>query len=661
MNTPLPTKAVKVRVYGLVQGVGFRPFLFRVAESRKLNGWVLNRNDCVEIHLEGSDANIKLFMEELENRPPPLSSIDRVETGTVEAEGLTGFTIRKSESSTDDVTRISPDMAVCADCLMDIKHQDNRIDYPFVNCTNCGPRFTIVVDLPYDRPRTTMADFIMCESCRREYEDLRDRRFHAQPNACLRCGPAYELIEGENRISDLSKILDRFADHLESGHIVAVKGIGGFHLACDASNQSAVEQLRKEKTREAKPFALMCRDIEIARSLAKVSVKEEKLLLSQRRPIVLLEKIGGNTSGFAPAVADGLDAIGLMLPYTPIHHLLFEKLKADTLVLTSGNISDEPISIENEEATKRLAKAADAFLIYNRRIHNRSDDSVTMVVNEVPRIVRRSRGFVPEPTPLAFEAEGIIAVGAELKSCFCIGKGKTAILSQHIGDLKNQETYEFYAEAMERFRRLFRLSPRLLGCDLHPDYLSTRYAEKLGLPLVRVQHHHAHIASCMAEHRFEGRVIGVALDGTGLGDDGAIWGGEFLLADLSGYRRSGCFAYVPMPGGDRAAEEPWRMALAYLHHTYGADFEGINLPVLKELRRDDLRFLVSAIEAGINTPLTSSAGRLFDAVAGITGLVLKSRYEAEAAMRLQSTIAATDRTYPFETQWMFCICTDAWR
>ncbi len=641
-------------MFGLVQGVGFRPFLHRIASEHGITGWAINTNDSVRIHAEGPADAIDRFIYSIRNGPPPLARVERVETAPATDRGYKSFEIRKSESDTDAVTRVSPDLAVCDECLADMREQPNRINYPFVNCTNCGPRFSIITDLPYDRPMTTMAEFKMCESCRREYEDITDRRYHAQPNACADCGPSYTLTAGDEITTDINELFDRTAALIDAGKIVAVKGIGGFHLACDACNEAAVTRLRARKRREGKPFAIMCRDIGAVRECAVVGPEEEALLCSRERPIVLLK--ARHDGAFVPAttVSDGMDTIGVMIPYMPFHYLLFERLKTQAIVLTSGNLFEEPIAIENSDAAERLEKIADAFLTTNRRIHNRNDDSVLFLARGIPRFIRRSRGWTPSPVALPFPAEGVAACGAELKGAFCVGKGREAILSQHLGDLKNPETMAFYEEAFDRFCRLFRFTPRIAVCDTHPDYLSTRFAETLardsGVPLVKVQHHYAHIASCMAENGCTDSVIGVAMDGTGYGDDGAIWGGEFFVCDLFGYQRAAHLQYVPLPGGDAAVLEPWRMAFGLLHMLYGRSAIDLDLPLLDRHSPAELDLLAAAIERKVNTPLTSSAGRLFDGVAALTGLVTRARFDAEAPMKLEAAILPDDRCYPFTAE-----------
>ena len=665
--------AADIRVYGLVQGVGFRPFLYRCAEICGITGRVLNRNDCVQIIAEGRSGALDDFVASIRENAPPMARVERIERTAVDLTGFTDFSIDSSRSVSDSVTRVAPDTAVCDDCLADMQTQSNRIAYPFTNCTNCGPRFTIIEALPYDRASTTMRTFKMCESCRSEYENVTSRRFHAQPNACARCGPVYTLIDHGDafvRNSDMpdmreapartavapsairataSSAVRIAAKLLESGKVVAIKGIGGFHLACDATNKVAVQSLRDGKRREGKPFAVMCRDIVTARKLATMSDEEESLLISPRRPIVLLRASVASEpsaasaltpiSPLAPGVSVGLDTIGIMLPYAPIHYVLFEHLRIDVLVMTSGNLSDEPIAISNETARLSLGAICSALLVHNRDIHNRADDSIAHVVRSIPRIVRRSRGWVPEPIP--FEgADGIAAVGAELKNVFCIGKDNEVILSQHIGDIKIPAAYSYFEESFNRLCRLFRFEPKYVACDLHPEYASTKFAESLGLPVTYVQHHHAHIASILAaagkSPRAEGgKVIGVAFDGTGYGTDANIWGGEFLIASLTDFERYAHVDYMGLPGGDKAVEEPWRIALTMLHAA-GEDSSAAGL--FPNIDTDDLDLVLSMIEKGVNTPLSSGVGRLFDGVAALSGIATYASYEAEGPMKLEALL-----------------------
>ena len=634
-----------ITVSGLVQGVGFRPFIYRLAQEAGLEGWVLNTNENVRIGLRTDQAALERFIDQVRQQTPPASEIGTINVEMAPQEVFSGFRIIESEDLSEAVTRVSPDIAVCEDCLGDMKEQSRRLDYPFLNCTNCGPRFTIIKDLPYDRARTTMQEFTMCPACRNEYRDVHDRRFHAQPTACSVCGPEYTLVMGTERISGIQEILGRTANLVDEGGIVAIKGLGGFFMACDALNQEAVKRMRDCKQREGKPFAVMFGNLEAAGRYCEISDTEASMLSSWRRPIVILKA----KEGLAPGVSNGFATIGTMLPYMPFHYLLFEQMKTNVIVLTSGNLAEEPIIIDNRQAEDILGPVSDAVLHYNRDIHNRCDDSVAMVVRDQSRLLRRSRGYVPIPVQTLSSVEGIFAAGAELVNCFCLGKGKQAIMSQHIGDLKNFETLAFYRETVDRFRALFRLEPELVACDLHPDYLSTRYARELGLPTVAVQHHHAHIASVMAEHGVTEPVIGVSFDGTGLGDDQRIWGSEFLVCDLAGYRRLAHLEYIPMPGGDMATQEPWRMAVSYLYMIYGRELLELDLPFLAKLNLATVEQVIQAIEKNINSPLTSGAGRLFDAAAALLDLCTRSSFHAEAPMRLENVVSpVTHQAYPYD-------------
>lgn len=633
-NPSYHIEALRIRVRGLVQGVGFRPFVYRTACNHHLAGWVANCTDGVEILVEGPSASLSLFLESLRRDAPVVAQIDEILTEQGEVKGLQSFRISESRDLTDETSEISPDISVCRDCLLDMKAQPHRINYPFINCTNCGPRFSIVRDFPYDRSKTTMDRFQMCADCRREFEDINDRRFHAQPVACNHCGPVYSLHQGSHVTEDLRLILEQVTSLIADGRIIAVKGTGGYHMLCDAQDEAAVSRLRQAKRREGKPFAVMFRDLDTIRAMAYVGQAEEQALLSWQRPIVILKM----RKELAQGVSMGLDTVGAFLPYMPFHYLLFEHSRADALVLTSGNVAGEPIVIDDEEALTVLAGISDAVLIYNREIHNRSDDSVLLAVGNEMRMIRRSRGYVPSPLRVKLDVNGILAAGAELVNCFCIGKGNRAYLSQHIGDLKNAGTFAFYSETVDRFTKIFRIKPQIAAADMHPDYLSTRFATQLGIDVKEVQHHHAHIASCMAENGLDEPVIGLAFDGTGYGTDGHIWGSEFLVCDLEDFERYGHFEYMPMPGGDKATEEVWRMGVSLLYMAYGSHFTALDLPLLREIGGDKLSRISVAIEKKINSPLTSGAGRLFDAVAAITGLCFHTLHHAEAPMRLEAAI-----------------------
>lgn len=625
----------RIQVKGLVQGVGFRPFIYRLALKFELLGWVENRNDGVFIKVEGSNNCISNFINAIKKEAPQASNVISISEKEISLEHFTEFKIVKSENTSNEITDVSPDISICKECVKDLKIQAHRIDYPFINCTNCGPRFTIIQDLPYDREMTTMSPFVMCEKCRSEYTVILDRRFHAQPIACNHCGPVYEMEIGDKRIKDFNLILATTVSLLEEGSIIAMKGLGGYHLTCDALNENSVQKLRAAKNRDGKPFAIMARDLQTLKKYVEINSFEEELLTSWRKPIVLLK----DKKELAHSVSVGFETTGAMLPYMPFHYLLFEKLKLEVIVLTSGNISDEPIIIDDKIARDELSGITEAILTYNRDIYNRTDDSVSFVVNQKSRLIRRSRGYTPTPIRLNLNVDGIFAAGAELVNCFCIGKANQAILSQHIGDLKNLETLEFYTETIDRFNKLFRVKPELVAYDLHPDYLSTKYAKKLNLPMLGVQHHHAHIAACMAEHKLDEKVLGIAMDGVGYGDDGNIWGGEFFICDLLNYERISYFDYVQMPGGDKASKQPWRMGLAYLYKTFGNSVgDYLELDFLQSIPSLEVDFILKMLEKNINTPLTSSTGRLFDAVSALLNICTHSSFHAEAPMRLEAAI-----------------------
>lgn len=635
---------VNIHITGLVQGVGFRPFVYRLAKQYKIEGSVDNRNDGVHIQMNDS-IRLDEFLLAVRQQAPPASRIEEVRINRIRGNNsFTGFSIVSSISVSSEITAISPDIAVCSDCLQDMKHQPHRTGYPFINCTNCGPRFTIIKALPYDREKTTMDVFPMCELCCSEYADVADRRFHAQPVACNHCGPEYSMHIRDEVVSGHNRIIGRASALLQGGGIIAIKGLGGFFIACDAGSQQAVQRLRSSKKRDAKPFAVMFRDTEVLQKYVHASAAELAILTSWRRPVVLLRQ----HSPLASSVNDGLKRIGAMLPYMPLHYLLFEAGCPEALVMTSGNLSEEPIIIDNTDALNCLGEIADAVITYNRDIYNRCDDSVTFYAAGTGRIIRRSRAYVPETIKLAKSAEGIFATGAELKNTFCLGKADTAIMSQHIGDLKNAATFDFYRESAARFMDMFRCKPHLMATDLHPDYYSSRYASESGLKVLKVQHHHAHIAACMAEYRLNGPVLGVCFDGLGLGTDQAAWGGEFLLCRPGSFERYSHFEYVPLPGGDKASTEPWRMALSYLYAFYGAGWSRLDFPFTDQLNHQKADLLVQAMKQKLNSPPTSACGRLFDAVAALCGLCSVQAYEAQAPMMLESLAdGSCNSVYPF--------------
>jgi len=628
----------KLLVKGIVQGVGFRPFIYNLAKAYSLKGWVLNSTEGVSIEVEGERKVLADFVDQVQQKVPPLASIDSIDVKYLPPAGYNTFVIRHSKGDKSKYVKISPDVCTCADCLSELfDPQDRRYRYPFLNCTNCGPRFTIIKDIPYDRENTTMHGFKMCPSCQAEYDDPANRRFHAQPNACAVCGPSVTLedLRGEIKCDDPIK---RAIEFLCAGRIIAVKGLGGFHLACDAENDDAVKALRERKRRTFKPFAIMSASLEWTQQYCCVSEEERRLLETIQRPIVLLKKLPD--CPISEFVAPNNNYLGVMLPYTPLHYLLLDSPLL-ALVMTSGNISEEPIAIDNEEAKRRLADLADHFLVHNRDIRTRCDDSVAQVQQGHQIMIRRSRGYAPYPVDLDFSMKEILACGPELKNTFCLTKDNHAFLSHHIGDLQNVEAYNSYQDAIEHYKSLFRIKPEVLAYDLHPEYLSTKYAlAQKDVQLVGVQHHHAHVVSCMAENGLDQQVIGVACDGMGYGTDGAIWGCEFLLADRGSFRRRASLEYIPLPGGEAAIKEPYRMAISYLYSAFGGDFVNVDTPLLKRVDGKKIEMLGKMIQRGINAPLTSSCGRLFDAVSSLVGVRDTVTYEAQAAIELEMIAAS---------------------
>jgi hydrogenase maturation protein HypF len=633
--------ASKVEVRGIVQGVGFRPFVFQLAEDHGLYGHVANTSSGVQIHVEGASARIEAFIRAIGAQAPPLAQITAIESRSTTPKQCTAFQIIPSRRGAGRSALISPDVAICGDCLREMQDpRDRRHGYPFINCTNCGPRYTIIDDVPYDRPKTSMRHFRMCSACQAEYDNPRDRRFHAQPNACDECGPRVALERPDGTVLTGEHGIHRAATLLADGQIVAVKGLGGYHLAADATNNRAVTRLRRRKHREEKPLALMAPDLETIRTFAHIDPDEIEVLTSPQRPIVLLRQ--RTNAVIAEAVAPRNAWFGVMLPYTPLHHLLLAH-GFTALVMTSGNRSDEPIAIADADARVRLAPIADAFLVHDREIYLRCDDSIVRKTAGTTRFLRRSRGYVPVPVFLRRRQPAVLACGAELKNTVCLVKDDRAFVSQHIGDLENLATYDFFKATIAHLERILDITPELLACDLHPDYLSTRYArERDDLPTVAVQHHHAHIASAMAENHLDGRVIGLAFDGTGYGPDGTVWGGEVLLATESDYERAAFLTPVCMPGSAAAIREPWRMAVSYLAHTYGDRFHTLDLSFLNHIDRDQADILVKMGRRGLNAPLTSSLGRLFDGVAALCGLRHRVAFEGQAAMELEMAAGADD-------------------
>jgi hydrogenase maturation protein HypF len=638
-----------ITVEGIVQGVGFRPFVYGLAMKNGLAGFVLNDMAGVTIELEGEPPALEDFLTHLREQPPPLARIENVDCRIIPPKGESAFNIVGSQGEAERSALISPDTPTCDECLQELFDPlDRRYRYPFINCTDCGPRFTIIKDVPYDRERTTMAVFEMCGDCAREFHDPADRRFHAQPNGCPQCGPRVRLVDccGDEILD--GDAVSHAARLLRQGAVLAVKGLGGYHLACNAFDQDVVRRLRARKHREDKPFAVMTANLQAIKQLCLVSNEDEILLRSYARPIVLLRKRDGIQ--IAEAVAPGQRQLGLMLPYTPLHHLLLTDTGVP-LVMTSGNLSEEPIAYKDDDALRRLGKIAEYFLVHDREIHIRCDDSVARTIGKQELLIRRSRGYTPQPICVALPfVKPILACGAHLKNTFCLGKDRHAFVSHHIGDLENYETWDSFAKGIEHFKNLFAIEPSVIAHDLHPEYLSTKYAVGVdGLTKIGVQHHHAHIAGCMAEHGLEGPVIGVAFDGLGYGGDGTIWGGEFLVARLSGYERRAHLRSVPLAGGDRAIREPWRMALSYLRDALSTDPISLGLPGWDRIPEKKIEIVTSMMQRRLNTVQTSSCGRLFDAVASIMGLRHEVNYEGQAAIELEmAVLQGISESYPFE-------------
>jgi hydrogenase maturation protein HypF len=637
---------IHIEIEGIVQGVGFRPFIFRLAAARGISGWVRNTSGGVIIEAEGEGSDVSAFLRDITAEAPPLAVITDLKSRNISPAGDRGFVILASAGGANRA-QISPDCDVCDDCLRELFDPgDRRYLYPFINCTNCGPRYSIITGVPYDRPYTTMAVFPLCMECRREYEDPMDRRFHAQPVACPVCGPHLGLLDAKGNPAG-GEPLSEAVRLLKDGGILAVKGIGGYHLAVDACNDGAVRELRRRKQRDEKPFALMAPDMEAISGFAFFDPMEKRLLSGPERPIVLLPKLPGNP--IAPMVAPANGYFGVMLPGAPLHHLLLRD-NFTALIMTSGNISDEPIAFRDDEARERLGEIADLFLVHNREIHTRADDSVIRVFQGNPLFLRRSRGYVPRSVKLPAKQRSVLAVGAELKAAVCLTREDRAFMSQHIGDLKNAATLQSLEDTIAHLEKVLEITPELVAHDLHPDYLSSVYAAgQKDVPLAPVQHHHAHMASCMAENGLEGETLGVIFDGVGYGLDGTIWGGEFLVGDYRAMRRAGHLRTVAMPGGDAAVREPLRMAISYLHDAFGDSLYGLLIPPLAEVSDRDRQIYLKMLARGINSPITSSCGRLFDAVAAILGVRSRISYEGQAAIELEALAekADTDEVYPY--------------
>jgi len=652
----LPQKKFKIVVKGVVQGVGFRPFIYQLAHSHELKGWVLNSSRGVIIEVEGEDRQLEAFVKNIEAKAPPLAKVESVDVEELPLEGFKSFSIKHSLEEKEQFLLISPDISICDDCLKELfDPNDRRYRYPFINCTNCGPRFTIIKDIPYDRPKTTMKKFKMCPICQDEYDNPSNRRFHAQPNACPTCGPELQLIqmkEGEGRREKGEEVkcqdpINETIKLLREGKIVAIKGLGGFHLACDAENEEAVQLLRKRKKRYGKPLAVMIHDIDQIKEHCEVTKDEEKFLMSPQRPIILLRR--KPASNIAYSVAPDNKYLGVMIPYTPLHYVILKESKM-VLVMTSGNISEEPIAMENDEAIRRLGHIVDYFLMHNRDIYSRYDDSVARVFRGELMMIRRARSFAPFPIHLPFNAKPILATGPELKNTFCLTKDNYAFISQHIGDMENLETEEHFKTTLELYKQLFRIEPEIVAYDLHPEYLSTKYAKSLkNVKFVGVQHHFAHIVSCMAENQVKDKVIGISFDGLGYGTDGNIWGSEILIADWKDFNRAAHFRYVPMPGGAAAIKKPYRMAFGYLYSFFGDSYENFKIEYLKNLDETEKNIMKKQIDNNINAPLTSSCGRLFDAVSSLCRIRDEVFYEGEAAIDLEMLADENNtESYPFQ-------------
>lgn len=673
-----------ISITGVVQGVGFRPFVYGLAKRLDLRGWVCNTSGGVEIVVQGQRSKVESFIHSLTTEAPPLARIDSITTH-VESSDIEypTFDIRNSTNIEGAYQPISPDTAICPDCERELFDSgDRRYLYPFINCTNCGPRFTIIKDIPYDRSSTTMAGFPLCDRCRAEYENPLDRRFHAQPVACAECGPFIELRETHtrfpNRASQISTIEYRISAILKArrllreGCILAIKGLGGFHLACDATNPDAVNELRRRKGRAGKPFAVMASSLETIQLICEVDQQERNLLTVYQKPIVLLTR--KTLKVVCSAVAPNMDTLGVMLPYTPLHHLLLNQTDPvlmkepvpSILVMTSGNLSEEPIAIDNEEALQRLSSLADAFLLHNRDIHIRCDDSVVRVDERKIKdqrnlssfiFLRRSRGYAPYPVQLPFEVKPTLTVGGELKNTFCLARDHYAFLSHHIGDMENVETCESFEQGVQHLSHIFRVQPEIIAHDLHPNYFTTQYAKKMDVPQIAVQHHHAHIAACMADNGLDNRnLIGLSFDGTGYGTDGAIWGGEVLLASYLNFERIAHLEYLPLPGSDSAIRHPWRIAVGYAH-ALGVGID--DLPCLQNMDKQAIKIVKQQVDKKINAPLTSSMGRLFDAVASLINIRNDVTYEAQAAIEMEvlsKTYIESAKPYPYVIDETMVVC-----
>jgi len=647
-NSVVNKKRVRYLFSGIVQGVGFRPFVYRLAVKYNLSGFVQNRPEGVIAEVEGPRTVVDSFLADIRRELPSLANITHVECTSLEIRHDQDFKIIPSDAKGHADVHITPDAATCPDCLQELFDPANRrFRYPFINCTNCGPRLTIINAIPYDRTNTSMACFSLCPQCLAEYENPADRRFHSEPNACPVCGPRLTLLNAEGQLVETANPVKTAVDLLSSGHVLAIKGLGGFHLSVNAASDEAVKKLRSRKYREEKPLAIMVRDIDKAKQISSVSQEEETLLTSPQRPIVLLKK---NQNGLmADSVAPKVPSLGIMLPYTPLHHLLLED-RFTALVMTSANQVDEPICTGNREALDRLQGIADYFLMHNRDIRVRCDDTIGFVSDGEPKLLRRSRGFVPQPIHLKEAHPAVLALGGQLKNALCILKGCFAFISPHIGDLETPQARDFFHESLALLKRITESDPRMIACDIHPAYYSTQASQEFPAERVfRIQHHHAHIVSCMAENQIEGDVIGLAMDGTGYGTDGNAWGGEFLIANETQFQRFGHLQYIVLPGGEKAIREPWRIAASLLKTAYGQSWKEIARQLNLIPDKVQLDLFDKIIEGRIHSPLSSGLGRLFDGVAALIGLRHAVNFEGQAAMELEALATGlTESPYPFE-------------
>lgn len=625
-------EAREIELRGIVQGVGFRPFVYRLAQKFNLQGWVYNNSQGLYMHVEGEKENLISFKKELFKNPPPQALIKDYNIAKCDVLQLKEFKIITSKKGSKQEVLISPDLAICRDCRLEVLNKkDRRYKYPFTNCTNCGPRFTIIEDVPYDRAKTTMAGFTMCSLCEGEFTNPLNRRFHAQPNACPQCGPQVKLLDKKGQ--EIGGGLEKAVDLLEQGYILAIKGLGGYHLVCDALNNESVKRLRKSKKREYKPFAVMAKNIEVIKKYCFISKLEEQQLLSPQAPIVILNRKGGN---LPDSLTPGVNTLGVMIPYTPLHLLLFQK-NLQLLVMTSGNISSNPLIYKDYDAQKELEEITDYFLMHNRNIFNRCDDSIVKIINNAPQLYRRARGYVPLPIDIPIK-ESVLACGGDLKNTFCLTKEGQGFLSQHMGDLENYNNFQEYLTTIKRMKNYLKIEPRKIVVDLHPEYFSKKWGFEQGLPIIEVQHHHAHLASCLADNGIDEKVLGVICDGTGFGTDGNIWGMEFLLGDFKEFKRLARLEYIPLPGGEKAIREPWRIAVSYILKHYPEQGLEFYADYFKEIKKEHLEMLKKQIELKINSPLSSSCGRLFDGVSALLGICRYVDYEGQAAIELEEIV-----------------------